>query len=180
MTIKKHIVTLQIVMFLLVVILSTVFDEFTLLILYMLLSPLLDKHWISEARFINLDRKVIGINTMLFLLTGYIAWQDYSLWQSVFYILITAALPEEWFFRGYLQQRTGNKLKSVFLVSILFSISHAISVTPLQGLLVFIPSLVFGYIYLLSRDILLVIMLHLLSNLLYQLYFLDLIANYFG
>ncbi len=73
------------------------------------------------------------------------------------------ATAEEVFFRAYLMGSFGN-----LTVSLLFSLAHLINFPTLNSLLVFFPSLAFGYVYLRSGSILAPILLHFSSNLLYN------------
>ena len=91
--------------------------------------------------------------------------------QDVFLaMVISAALPEEWFFRGYLQKKYGNNLFAVVFVSLLFALLHYLVQASVIAFIVFMPSLIFGLIYKKTDDLILVVMLHALSNLVYYLY----------
>ncbi len=70
------------------------------------------------------------------------------------------SLIEEIYFRGYLMRELGNVRTSA-----LFSLAHLINFPTLNSLLVFFPSLLFGYAYQRSGSILAPFMLHLSSNL---------------
>ena len=85
-------------------------------------------------------------------------------------MVLVAALPEEWFFRAYLQKRLGNHIAAVLLVSLMFSLMHFITQSSAVAWLVFIPSVFFGWIYKKTDDLILVVILHALSNLLYYIY----------
>jgi membrane protease YdiL (CAAX protease family) len=85
-------------------------------------------------------------------------------------MVLVAALPEEWFFRAYLQKRLGDTIAAVLVVSLMFSLLHFITHSFTSALLVFIPSVFFGWIYKQTSDIVLVVMLHALSNLVYYIY----------
>ncbi len=87
--------------------------------------------------------------------------------------LLLVALPEEFFFRGYLQSRLGDNIKAVVIVSVLFAIGHFITVCLwgshdmglcVQSLLTFFPSLVMGYLYLRTRSLWSSIIFHFLAN----------------
>ena len=80
-------------------------------------------------------------------------------------ILLVAAVPEEWFFRYYFQGKLGNDVNAVIISSGLFSCSHALSLTWDAGLMVLPASLFFGYLYLKTGDLVLVVLLHALSDL---------------
>jgi membrane protease YdiL (CAAX protease family) len=95
-------------------------------------------------------------------------------------MVMVAAFPEEWFFRLYLQNRLGNSIVAVLIVSLLFSFMHFIAHGLSSAWLVFIPSVLFGYIYKQTSDLVLVVLLHALSNLVYYIYLESLIINLFG
>ncbi|HHJ64307.1 MAG TPA: CPBP family intramembrane metalloprotease [Aquifex aeolicus] len=72
------------------------------------------------------------------------------------------AVAEEIFFRGFLLPLFGN-LRTSFL----FSLAHLINFPTLNSLLVFFPSLLFGFAYLRSGSILAPVLLHFTANLFY-------------
>ncbi len=87
--------------------------------------------------------------------------------------LLLVALPEEVFFRGYLQNKLGNNLKGVIIVSLLFAIGHFITLCLggnhnlslcSQAILTFFPSLVMGYLYLTTGTLWASILFHFLAN----------------
>ena len=87
--------------------------------------------------------------------------------------LLLVALPEEVFFRGYLQNKLGNNLKGVIIVSALFAIGHFITLCIggnhnislcSQAVLTFFPSLVMGYLYLATGTLWASIIFHFLAN----------------
>jgi len=101
-------------------------------------------------------------------------WQPQQLSYALATLLF-AALPEEWFFRAYfmirLRQNLGSNMLAANLVtSLVFSLLHGLTQSWTQAVLVFLPSLAFGWFYQRSRDIVLVILTHGLSNLLYASY----------
>ncbi|WP_121011835.1 CPBP family intramembrane glutamic endopeptidase [Hydrogenivirga caldilitoris] len=73
------------------------------------------------------------------------------------------SISEEVFFRGFMMGSLGN-LKTSFL----FSLAHLIHFPTLNSLLVFFPSLIFGYAYIKSGSILTPILLHFTANLFYH------------
>lgn len=88
-------------------------------------------------------------------------------------IIVFTALPEEWFFRCYFLQRLELFNKNLWLANGVCSIFFAVLHIPTQGwlgLLVFFPSLLFGYVYQKSKNLVLVVLLHGLSNLVYIMY----------
>lgn len=82
--------------------------------------------------------------------------------------VIFTAVPEEWFFRGYLLNRIGNHWRGNLITSLLFSLLHALTRSALLGVAVFIPSLLFGYLYQKSNDLILTILVHAMANLIYS------------
>jgi membrane protease YdiL (CAAX protease family) len=90
---------------------------------------------------------------------------------SVIFQLFIVALPEEFFFRGFLQDSLGKHLKSIVLVSILFSITHlpkAFFFNDWISLLSFFPSLIMGWLYMKTKNILPGTIFHLCANIVYQ------------
>ena len=94
----------------------------------------------------------------------------------VFNHLVAISLPEEAFFRGYLQEELGNDLKSIFVVSVLFALGHLITICAFSGhfglhcvsaLLTFLPSLVMGFLYYKTKSIWGSVIFHFLANLAY-------------
>ena len=86
-------------------------------------------------------------------------------------------IPEEVFFRGYLQKEFGNKYKSVVMVSVLFAIAHlivrcAVSGTTsvcTQSALTFFPSLIMGYLFMKTNTIWSSVVFHFLANVVHVL-----------
>jgi membrane protease YdiL (CAAX protease family) len=90
--------------------------------------------------------------------------------------LFFVALPEEVFFRGYLQEKLGNDLKGVVFVSVFFALGHFFTLCVasgfiggicIQSVLTFFPSLVMGYLYVRTGTLWGSIIFHFLSNLVY-------------
>ncbi|RME67592.1 MAG: CPBP family intramembrane metalloprotease [Nitrospirae bacterium] len=89
----------------------------------------------------------------------------------ILFHVFVAAVPEEVYFRGFFQERLGNNLKAVFVVSVLFTLAH----TPrmfiegdLSAVLTFFPSLLMGGLYYKTGNLLHPIVFHALSNLLME------------
>lgn len=87
--------------------------------------------------------------------------------------LLLVALPEEVFFRWYLQNKLGNNIKSVVIVSLLFAVGHFITLCLggghniaicSQAILTFFPSLVMGYLYLKTKTLWASIIFHFFAN----------------
>jgi membrane protease YdiL (CAAX protease family) len=90
--------------------------------------------------------------------------------------LFFVALPEEVFFRGYLQEKLGNNLKGVVIVSLFFSLAHFFTLCVpsgfiggicAQSVLTFFPSLIMGYLYVRTETVWGSIVFHFLSNIVY-------------
>ncbi len=81
------------------------------------------------------------------------------------------SFPEEFFFRGFLQDSIGRNIKAVIFVSILFSLAHlpkAVFTGEWMSLLSFFPSLAMGWLYMKTGNILPGTVFHFLANLVYQ------------
>jgi membrane protease YdiL (CAAX protease family) len=90
---------------------------------------------------------------------------------SLIFQLLSVALPEEFFFRGFLQDSMGRSLKVVLMVSLMFSLAHlpkAVFLGDWLSLLSFFPSLVMGWLYKKTNNIVPGTIFHLLANLAYQ------------
>lgn len=94
----------------------------------------------------------------------------------VFNHLVAVSLPEEAFFRGFLQEELGNNLKSIVIVSILFALGHVVTICLFSGhlglhcvtaLLTFLPSLVMGYLYYKTNSVCGSVIFHFLANVAY-------------
>ena len=94
----------------------------------------------------------------------------------VFIHLFLIAIPEEIFFRGYLQVKFGNTLLSIVIVSLLFAMAHFVTIcvfgshgifTCAQNILTFFPSLVMGYLYYKTGTIWSSVLFHFLANIIH-------------
>lgn len=144
----------------------------------MLFYPLLDRTWQLPIRKPHKENYIFYF--LLITPVVILSISNSISNEIVILSLFLAAIPEEWFFRAYFQHQmqkclysykirieyTG--LISIVITSILFASLHAIIQSNLLLLpLVFIPSLIFGYLYLKYQDIVLLVLLHLLSNTLF-------------
>lgn|GEM_PF-1095348 len=88
--------------------------------------------------------------------------------EVLLYQLFGVALPEEVFFRGFIQASFGNRFNAVIYTSLLFSLAH-LPVVLAGGdpivLLTFFPSLVMGVLYKKTFNILPSVVFHFFSNL---------------
>jgi len=153
--------------------------------LIMLAVPLFLKHDTSDLKW-HPRGILLGLIVSALLLAAYLAvvW-GYGLYSGQSIVahrlsysfiltqLLLVALPEEVFFRGYLQHRLGNTVKSVVIVSALFAVGHFITLciggdhstaACAQAILTFFPSLVMGYLYLVTGTLWASIIFHFLAN----------------
>lgn len=87
--------------------------------------------------------------------------------------LFLIAIPEEVYFRGVLQEVIGNNIRGVIVVSLLFSFSHLpwlIFYGDALSLLTFFPSLVMGYLYMRTSNILPSALFHFTANIIFLNY----------
>ena len=138
----------------------------------MLFLPFLDRRWnipAIDSRAIN-----IAIWAILVITTGsLLAWQPRYV-SFATSTLLFAALPEEWFFRAYFMTRLGTGWQANLITSLVFALLHGLVWGPTTAILVFIPSLLFGWLYQRSRDLILLVLVHALSNLIFILFLADL------
>lgn len=126
----------------------------------------------------------IGISTAILVLyiLAYKVYAVISGWElgirefSYTFLLVQflmVALPEELFFRGYLQNELGNNFKGIVIVSVFFAAAHLITIcvvggsgffTCAQNGLTFFPSLVMGYLYMRTGTIWSSIFFHFFAN----------------
>ena len=151
----------------------------TVLTALLLLLPLLDRAWQSPDWPGQKSNLVITV-ALLISYSLLIALNPDELYLALS-LLLLVALPEEWFFRAYLmvrlqaffKDRNTSNLVAIWGANITSSALFALMHTPTQGLFglsVFFPSLVFGWVFQKSKNLILVILLHAISNLLFLLY----------
>lgn len=139
-----------------------------LLPILFLLLPFVDSQWSMPRMHLGkqslISWIILSVSITILLL------QNTHLLDVFTVMVLVAALPEEWFFRAYLQKRMGNGVAAVSIVSLMFSLMHFITRSSVDACLVFIPSLFYGYVYKKTSDLVLVVLLHALSNLVYYIY----------
>jgi uncharacterized protein len=84
---------------------------------------------------------------------------------------LSVSFPEEFFFRGFLQDTIGRNFRAVLLVSLLFAVAHvpkALFLGDWMSLLTFFPSLVMGWLYMKTNNVLPGTLFHFLANMAYQ------------
>jgi len=94
--------------------------------------------------------------------------------KSLFYLIVFYPIVEELAFRGVIQEVIASKTEQYpsylyisvanILTSVLFVLMHFVHHTPLWAMLVFIPSLIFGYFKEQYKSILPSIFLHMFYN----------------
>jgi membrane protease YdiL (CAAX protease family) len=143
---------------------------YSLLPALMLIFPILVGHRV-KLRF-SMKDLLPGLIVSIFILVPYYVIFGENVRTFTVYIflfqLLSVAFPEEFFFRGFLQDTIGRNFKSVLLVSILFAVAHLPKVLFLgdwMSLLTFFPSLVMGWLYMKTNNILPGTLFHLLANL---------------
>ncbi len=150
-----------------------------LLVLYLLFIPFFSPYLVRNTFSSSFTGKLFGISTLKLILICIaliiaILLIHPDLWLYGISTLLLVAWPEEWFFRAYLQRKLGNHLAAIIAVSLVFSITHGLATSWWLAGLVFVPSLIFGFVYQKSGSLLLVILLHTLAN-----FFPKLAAYYF-
>lgn len=142
----------------------------------MLFLPLSDRRWTLPA--LPRDVRHIVIWACMVLAGGVmLLWQPQYL-RFAYSTLLLAALPEEWFFRGYFMARLGDGWRSNLITSLLFSLLHGLSRDWHTALAVFPASLFYGWLYQRTRDLPLLGLAHGLSNLLFAMFLSKLAMNF--
>jgi membrane protease YdiL (CAAX protease family) len=86
---------------------------------------------------------------------------------SYLFQLLAVSFHEEVFFRGFLQDVLGNRMKDVFVVSAMFAIIHLprlIFFDDVYAPLTFFPSLVMGFLYMKTSNVLPSTVFHFLAD----------------
>lgn len=142
----------------------------------MLFLPLLDRHWrippIPRSRSRHLSWVGLFLSGIVLL-----AWRPSEIPFTVTTLLM-AALPEEWFFRAYFTTRLGKGIRGNIIASLLFSLMHGLTRGWAVAVLVFLPSLFYGWLYQRTRDLPLLVLAHALSNLIYVLFLSGFVATW--
>jgi uncharacterized protein len=113
------------------------------------------------------------IVSAVLLLPYYLLFGSHGTTITVYMILfqmLSVSFPEEFFFRGFLQDSMGKNFQAIFFVSLLFSFAHlprAIFLHDWISLLSFFPSLIMGWLYMKTKNILPGTLFHFLANLAY-------------
>jgi membrane protease YdiL (CAAX protease family) len=146
---------------------------YSLLPALMLSFPIIVGHRV-KMRF-SMKAVILGIVVSLIILVPYYVIFGESMRTITVYIflfqLLSVSFPEEFFFRGFLQDTIGTNFRAVLLVSLLFAVAHvpkALLLGDWMSLFTFFPSLVMGWLYMKTNNILPGTIFHLLANLVYQ------------
>ena len=137
--------------------------------IFMLVLPYLNRNWtLHRDRYsgkLLITGALLATVSLLILL-----FHPYRL-EFFISTLLLAAIPEEWFFRAYVQNILGNNIKAIVISSITFSLIHVLSRGVEIGLLVFIPSLFYGWVYRKYDNLTITVLCHALGNLLAVVFF---------
>ena len=144
----------------------------------MLFLPLLDRGW----RVPNLPRPRSHHLIWAGLLISGIALLVWRPAEMPFALatLLMAAIPEEWFFRAYFMSRLGKGIRANAIASVLFCLMHGLTRGWMAAVLVFVPSLFYGWLYQRTRDLPLLVLVHALSNLVFVMFFAHFLADFMG
>lgn len=124
---------------------------------------------------------ILAAYLLVFLVYGFLTDKGLGFREAgfTFFIIqfLLVAIPEEVFFRGYLQEEFGNNYRAIIIVSLLFAVAHLLLVCAMgggvsvciQNGLTFFPSLVMGYLYMKTGTLWSSILFHCLANILHIL-----------
>ncbi len=144
----------------------------------MLFLLLLDRGWNPPAWRLR-RQNLSAIASLALAITGLVLWRLQFLPYALSTLLL-AALPEEWFFRAYFMTRLGQGWRANLAASLLFSLLHGLTRGWATALLVFMPSLFYGWLYQRTRDLPLLVLAHALSNLVYAMFLARFLSNITG
>lgn len=146
---------------------------------FILKNDMRDLRWNLRGMLWGFAVTIVILLIYIAVLAGYGLYAGKSLtfnklsYSFVLIQLLLVALPEEVFFRGYLQQKLGNTVKGVIAVSLLFALAHFVTLclggghglsVCSQAVLTFFPSLVMGYLYMSTGTLWASIIFHFLAN----------------
>jgi len=146
---------------------------YSLLPALMLIFPLIVGHRV-KLRF-SIRDFILGIMVSIIILAPYCVIFEKSMKTITCYVFLfqflSVSFPEEFFFRGFLQDTIGRNFTAVLLVSLLFAVAHvpkALFLGDWMSLLTFFPSLVMGWLYIKTNNVLPGTIFHFLANMAYQ------------
>lgn len=158
---------------------ATVSAFLMLAVPFILKNDMRDLRWDPRGVLWGIAVTIVILLIYIAVLAGYGLYAGKSLtfnklsYSFVLIQLLLVALPEEVFFRGYLQQKLGNTVKGVIVVSLLFALAHFVTLclggghglsVCSQAVLTFFPSLVMGYLYMSTGTLWASIIFHFLAN----------------
>ena len=143
-------------------------DYYYLFIGLLLFLPLLDKNWTLPR--LNLKPRLMLLWLLCVCILSILLFLHPEQLQFVFMTILLVALPEEWFFRAYLMTRLGKNIQGNIVSSIAFSLIHGVTRGWAVGVEVFIPSLLFGWLFQKTDDLISCVLVHSISNLLFILF----------
>ncbi|MBF0345863.1 MAG: CPBP family intramembrane metalloprotease [Nitrospirae bacterium] len=100
-----------------------------------------------------------------FVMEGTFHYSNHSI--NILLQLLLNAFAEELFFRGYLQESLGNRPSTVVIVSVLFALCHSgrfLVSGDIMALLTFFPSLIMGWLYHKTSNVLPGTIFHFTAN----------------
>ncbi len=149
--------------------------------LYMYVIPLfLEKEIHIRFKLLDLVPGIIASISILVPSTAiiyYFADKPFQLPESpgfLFFQLLGVALPEEIYFRGFLQQGMNNNMRAIVVVSFLFAFIHIPQLLfygQFLAPLTFFPSLIMGYLYTKTGNVVASTIFHFLSNVVFYGFF---------
>lgn len=146
------------------------------LVALMLFLPLMDRDW-RVASFSQNKAGMAVSATLILVAVALVAWRPAYAGHALATLLM-AALPEEWFFRAYFMTRLGEGFRANAIASLVFSLMHGLTRDWATAVLVFLPSLFYGWLYQRTRNLPLVVLAHALSNIVYALFLAGLVATW--
>ena len=153
--------------------------DIRLIIPLLLFLPLADRAWLEEHfKTIVIADNYFQFSFVLLFILFIISFITDGL-EIYLRSLLFASLPEEWYFRAYLLSRFGHGLKANIITSILFSLLHTATRGYIVGLMVFLPSLFFGWIFQHFKSLSLAVTFHTIANVCYILYIQDYVNSFF-
>lgn len=147
-----------------------------LLIGLMLGWPLLDRRWQPPPFFQGTANRSVWVS-LIAVTSALLIWQPEQV-PFAASTLLSAALPEEWFFRAYFMPSIGSGLRANAITSIAFSLVHGLARDPIAGVLVFFPSLFFGWFYQRTHDLPLLVLVHAMSNLVFMMFLAESVSEW--
>jgi membrane protease YdiL (CAAX protease family) len=144
----------------------------------MLFLPLFDRAWKLPDLARNKERWRVYI-ALILISAALLAWKPEYLSFGLATLLL-AALPEEWFFRAYFMTRLGQSWRANLVASLLFSLLHGLTQGWPAAIRVFAPSLFFGWLYQRTGDLILLVLVHALSNLLFAMFLSGYLEEIYG